>query len=87
MSLANEILTAPPAWELGASAAGLAKIPMLVIAAEVNGNAAESAALAAKVRGAGGRIESIAMATDHSFSDHRIALAGAVVTWLQALSR
>jgi 5-enolpyruvylshikimate-3-phosphate synthase len=25
------------------------------------------------------------MATDHSFSDHRIALASALVAWLEAL--
>jgi hypothetical protein len=34
---------------------------------------------------AGARVSTIQMDTDHSFSDHRIALSEAVVRWLQTL--
>ena len=40
----------------------------------------------AALRKAGNRhVAAIEMGTDHSFSDHRIALAAAVTRWLQQL--
>jgi len=40
----------------------------------------------AAIRRAGNRrVTAIEMDTDHSFADHRIALASAVVRWLQGL--
>jgi acetyl esterase/lipase len=63
----------------------LAARPLLVVGAS-RGGGRDSADLAARARAAGGRaVTAINMETDHSFSDHRIALAAALVTWLQAL--
>jgi hypothetical protein len=37
------------------------------------------------VTAAGGKVTAITFESDHSFQDHRIALAGEVVDWLQKL--
>ena len=39
----------------------------------------------AAMTSAGAKVTAIQMDTDHSFSDHRIALSQAVVRWLQSL--
>ena len=44
-------------------------------------------AIAEAVARAGGHVTDITLPTDHPFSDHRIALAGRVVAWLDALPR
>src|SRR5689334_16045639 len=63
----------------------LARRPLLIVGAR-RGNGPDSADYAARARAAGGRrVTSIVMDTDHSFSDHRIALAGALVAWLDSL--
>ena len=41
----------------------------------------------AAMQSSGARVTAIQMDTDHSFSDHRIALSNAVVSWLQSLKR
>ena len=72
-------------WDLLDDAPGLAGKPLLVIGA-AKGNAAEIAPLltAIRARRAAG-LAALTMPTDHAFIDHRIALAGAVVDWLDAL--
>lgn len=86
-SLATELLAAPPVWNLDAGAAALKAMPTLVIGASA-GLARESDAIVGAIRAAGNaRVTAQTMTTDHSFSDHRIALAGAVVTWLEQLPR
>jgi len=51
-----------------------------------DGRADQSGALAKTVQAAGGtRLTIDHVATDHSWSDHRIALQARVVTWLQGL--
>jgi pimeloyl-ACP methyl ester carboxylesterase len=72
-------------WDMIDDARGLAGKPLLVIGA-VKGNAAEVAPLvnAIRVRNAS-RLAAQTMPTDHAFVDHRIALAGAVVDWLDGL--
>jgi pimeloyl-ACP methyl ester carboxylesterase len=63
----------------------LAQRPLLIVGAR-RGNGRDSADFAARARAAGGRrVTSMVMDTDHSFSDHRIALAGALVAWLDSL--
>jgi pimeloyl-ACP methyl ester carboxylesterase len=72
-------------WDLADDAPALAVRPLLVIGAE-HGNAAEVAPLVAAIRARhGGQLTSSTMPTDHAFIDHRIALAGAVVDWLDGL--
>ena len=63
----------------------LARRPLLIVGAR-RGNGPDAADFAARARAAGGRrVTSMVMDTDHSFSDHRIALAGALVAWLDSL--
>jgi pimeloyl-ACP methyl ester carboxylesterase len=65
----------------------LARRPLLVIGARRGGGAA-SADYVARARAVGGRaVTGLTMDTDHSFSDHRIALAAALVEWLESLPR
>lgn len=66
----------------------LARVPTLVIGASLaDGRAKESTPLAQAMVKAGGRVSVVEMPTDHSFSDHRVALQAAVVGWLDALPR
>jgi hypothetical protein len=37
------------------------------------------------VRQAGGKVEEVHIATDHSYSGKRVALAAAILNWLSAL--
>jgi hypothetical protein len=63
----------------------LTHAPMLVIgAAKADGKA--NHAIAQAVAKAGGKVTDITLPTDHPFSDHRIALAGLVVSWLNGLA-
>ena len=43
--------------------------------------------LAEAVTAAGGKVTGITIESDHSFQDHRIALAGIVVDWLDKLPK
>lgn len=66
---------------------GLARIPMLVVTSN-DGLAPSNDALVAAVRARGNRkITTAHFATDHSYSDKRIALESAVIQWLQALPK
>ena len=55
---------------------------MLILSSD-DGLGGDAQALAAAVIGAGGSPSAVAMKTDHSYNDHRIALAAAIVGWLQ----
>jgi 5-enolpyruvylshikimate-3-phosphate synthase len=39
------------------------------------------------VTAAGGKVTAVTLESDHSFQDHRIALAALVVDWLQKLPK
>jgi pimeloyl-ACP methyl ester carboxylesterase len=82
--IADEIVAHRAAWNFLPWAADLARRPLLVIGAS-NGLGEENRRLAEAVAGAGGKVTSVTLASDHSFQDHRIALAAEVVTWLQQL--
>lgn len=70
------------AWNWSRRAAQMAGRPVLVLTAD-DGLAPEDEAAAAAVTAAGGpKPTLIHMTTDHSFNDHRLALATAVVDWL-----
>ena len=62
----------------------LTRRPLLVIGAEQS-EGRENSELAEAVRRAGGQVTAVTLPSDHSFQDHRIALAAHVVAWLQAL--
>jgi hypothetical protein len=84
--IADEIVAHRAAWNFLPWAADLARRPLLVIGAS-NGLGEENRRLAEAVAGAGGKVTSVTLPSDHSFQDHRIALAAEVVTWLQQLPR
>lgn len=72
-------------WNFVDYAPALKTRPALIIEAE-DGLAAESQALAAALLVAGDtHVTELHLATDHSFSDRRIALQSAVVDWLDRL--
>jgi pimeloyl-ACP methyl ester carboxylesterase len=67
-------------------AEGLTRRPLLVIGAALS-DGEENRKLAEAVMRAGGKVTSLTLPSDHSFQDHRIALAAEVVAWLQNLSQ
>ena len=73
-------------WDYVQWASALHGRPVLVIEAD-DQNRVDMAALASALRKAGAvNVAEKAVATDHSFSDHRIALQTIVVEWLQRLA-
>lgn len=66
------------------AAPGLANVPLLVLTSD-DGLAPQSEALVAAVRSAGGAPAVRHFATDHSYSDSRIALQTAIIEWLAVL--
>lgn len=80
-----EIAAPGDALDLRALLPALARRPLLILGAR-RGGGSDSEDFARRAREAGGqRVTSSVMDTDHSFSDHRIALAGALVSWLESL--
>jgi len=72
-------------WDYVEWAGALRTRPLLLVEAE-DQNHADMEALASAVRAKGSaRLEQKAVATDHSFSDHRIALQTIVINWLGQL--
>ena len=81
--LAEEVERHADDWDLLALAPALATHPALVIGA-AHGGGASNQALADAIRGQHkGKVTSLTLDSDHSFADHRIALAASVVDWLQ----
>ena len=72
-------------WDLVDAAPRLARKPLLIVDAQY-GNAAQVAPLAAAIRSHGGQPKAVPLASDHGFADHRIALAGVTVGWLEGLT-
>jgi uncharacterized protein len=84
-SVAEEVIAKRSQWDLVAAAPRLANLPILSVSTKF-GLGQENARTTMAIRQAGNRrITAIEMDTDHSFSDHRVALASAVVRWLGAL--
>jgi hypothetical protein len=64
------------------AAAGLAHTPLLALTAD-DGLAPDTDALVRLIEAQGGRnVTAIHVATDHAWSDHRIALESTILTWL-----
>jgi pimeloyl-ACP methyl ester carboxylesterase len=83
-SIADEIVAHRAEWNFMPWAKELAHRPLLVIGASKAGGE-ENRALAEAVTRAGGKVTNVTLSSDHSFQDHRIALAAQVVSWLQSL--
>jgi pimeloyl-ACP methyl ester carboxylesterase len=83
-SLAREILANRSKWEFVDYAGRLAPRPVLITTSD-DGLAPSEEALAEALRKAGdANVKLVHMATDHGYSDHRIALETAVIEWLES---
>lgn len=83
-SLAADVGAHTAEWDWGKRAALMAGRPVLVLTSD-DGLARIGAAAADAVDAAGGpKATRVHLTTDHSFNDHRVALAATVATWLEA---
>ncbi len=81
-SMADEDRANAKAFRMENAAAGLTQIPLLVLTSD-DGLAPDSDALVHAIEAKGGhKITTVHVATDHGWSDHRIALESAILTWL-----
>jgi hypothetical protein len=84
-SMADEDRANAKAFRMENAAAGLTQTPLLVLTSD-DGLAPDSDALVHAIEAKGGhKITTIHVATDHGWSDHRIALESAILTWLAGL--
>jgi pimeloyl-ACP methyl ester carboxylesterase len=83
-SVADEVFAKRAKWNLVAAAAKLAKLPVLTINAAYGIGAANQPVTNA-LQSAGARVTAVTIQSDHSFTDHRMALAATVTGWLQRL--
>ena len=86
-ALADELIAHGAAWSFPPLAGKLAGTKLLVLTSD-DGNAANDMALVTAIGKQGGHLVRDAhVATDHSWSDHRIALEALVVNWLAGVSK
>ena len=83
-SVADEAVAKRAQWDLVEAAHRLTELRVLTINARY-GIGERNRPVTAALQSAGAKVTAIEIETDHSFSDHRIALSKAVVSWLQAL--
>src|ERR1022692_2358410 len=84
-SMADEVRANAKAFRLETAIPGLVSMPLLVITSN-DGLAPEANALVAAIQAKGGKkIATKHFPTDHSYSDHRIALESEIITWLGGL--
>ena len=84
-AMADELTVNMAAFDTNAAASGLARLPLLVVTSD-DGLLGDANALVGGVRKAGGtRITERHIATDHGYSDSRIALESVVIDWLATL--
>lgn len=85
--MADELIANAAANRAAAGAAGLARIPMLVLTSD-DGLAPGSQSLVAAIEAAGGtKVTTAHVATDHSWSDARLQLETLVIDWLETLNK
>jgi pimeloyl-ACP methyl ester carboxylesterase len=82
-ALMDEAMANARNWEFNAFVPALGLRPVLLVSAD-DGSQADSHSLALALRQNNNHaVTEVHMATDHPYSDHRIALESAVVSWLQ----
>lgn len=82
--MADELIAKGAAWRFDRSVVGLSNVPLLVLTSD-DGLAPANDTLVMKLRSVGNkRISTLHVATDHSWSDRRIALEAAVIRWLDS---
>jgi len=82
--MADELIARAGDYDLIPRARGLARQPLLVLTSD-DGLKPLTDPVVAAARAAGGPVTEAHQATDHSWSDARLALADRVYSWLQAL--
>jgi len=86
-SMAAELRDNAKTFLMENAAAGLTQIPLLALTAD-DGLAPDSTALVSAITAKGGHQATVKhFATDHSFSDHRIALESEIINWLAGLPK
>ena len=84
-SMADEVIANAKSFEFANAVDGLVQMPLLVLSAD-DGLAPGTDALVTTLRAKGSQqVTSIHAATDHSWSDHRIFLESAIISWLAGL--
>lgn len=84
-SMADELIAHGAEWRMSDAAPKLVHAPMLVVTSN-DGLAPFNDALVKSARAAGNaHVTTVHFATDHSYSDQRIALESAVLRWLAGL--
>ena len=85
-SMADQVIKNAKAFRMTNAAPGLVSVPLLALTAD-DSLAPDTDALVKAIRERGGKnLTEHHVATDHSWSDHRIALEAVVITWLQGLA-
>jgi uncharacterized protein len=85
-SMVAELTAHEKEFVVAGTAEGLARIPVLALTANDH-LAPQTDALVAAIKAKGGtKITAMHVDTDHSWSDHRIALESTVITWLTGLN-
>jgi uncharacterized protein len=83
-TFADDLLAGAEHRRMTAAAQGLVQLPLLVLTAD-DGLASHSDSLVTAIRRLGGRhVTTMHAATDHSWSDRRVALISTVLRWLDA---
>ncbi len=85
IKIADEIIAHKAAWNYVSWAPDLTRRPILIVGASQAGGE-QNRMLAEAIAKAGGTVSNTTIDSDHSFQDHRIALAGRIVGWLQKLA-
>ena len=85
--LADNVIRRGEEWDLRALAPKLAWVPVLSVYAAHGIKVDNEAVIAALRAQPGARVNPIEVNSDHSFADHRIALAAEVVRWLQSIAQ
>lgn len=81
--MADEIVANRAVWDWKTRAAKMAGRPALIVSSD-DSNGPTDAAAGDAIEAAGGPAPTrVKFATDHSYNDHRIALASAIVGWLE----
>jgi pimeloyl-ACP methyl ester carboxylesterase len=84
-SMADEVRAHAKEFRFEGAAAGLVQTPLLALTSD-DGLAPGTDALVHAIEAQGGhRVTTMHVATDHGWSDHRIALESAILNWLAAL--
>jgi uncharacterized protein len=85
-SMVDELKVHAKQFAVAGTAQGLARIPLLALTANDH-LAPHTDALVAAIKAKGGtKVTAMHVDTDHSWSDHRIALESTIITWLAGLN-